>query len=350
MIGGFICNAGQRAARRVRHFRSAVGLKPTVLKAVIRREWGMDIGDWDNVRVFVAAAQSRSLRAAAAQLNISQPTVGRRISEFEARLGTTLLLRSRDGVTLTESGERVLAFAERMQATADRMLASVSESQEYRGVVRFCATDAICGYWLPPLLAELNVKYPEITVDVTVRDAGYVPDLTKMETDLTVVYTEPTDPDVAVIARGAMQMVFCASRSYINAYGMPRQFADIADHMVCIHSMHTRKTGLWDDFAEMLVTHPKVTYRTNSSISLGQAVRSGLGISLQPAAIIERETDIVFIEMCDFKPYSLPFWMVCHSDIKNIPRIRVVIEQIKKGIFKAQSQHGSMTRTLTNAV
>ena len=43
--------------------------------------------DWDDARVFLAVARHGSLRAAGRVLGLSQPTVGRRLSAFEAAFG-----------------------------------------------------------------------------------------------------------------------------------------------------------------------------------------------------------------------------------------------------------------------
>ena len=43
--------------------------------------------DWDGVRVFLAVARHGSLRAAGRALGLSQPTIARRLAEFEATFG-----------------------------------------------------------------------------------------------------------------------------------------------------------------------------------------------------------------------------------------------------------------------
>jgi molybdate transport repressor ModE-like protein len=64
------------------------------------------------VLVFRAVAEVGSFSAAARDLHLSQPSVSRAIAGLEAELGLELLRRGRDGVTLTEAGERLLARAQ----------------------------------------------------------------------------------------------------------------------------------------------------------------------------------------------------------------------------------------------
>ncbi len=63
---------------------------------------------------FVAAAEHRSFRRAAAALNISQPTLSKRIREFEERLGMALFNRSTGGAHLTPDGREFVLAAKRI--------------------------------------------------------------------------------------------------------------------------------------------------------------------------------------------------------------------------------------------
>lgn len=74
-----------------------------------------------HLRFFVAAAEHRSFRRAAAALNITQPTLSKRIRELEARLGTLLFERTTGGVHLTAQGEEFLVVAKRVLADIDGM-------------------------------------------------------------------------------------------------------------------------------------------------------------------------------------------------------------------------------------
>jgi DNA-binding transcriptional LysR family regulator len=75
-----------------------------------------------HLRYFLAVADSRSLRRAAEHLNISQPPLGRQITQLEEEIGVRLFARSTSGVVLTEAGQELLVHArdiiERMATAA----------------------------------------------------------------------------------------------------------------------------------------------------------------------------------------------------------------------------------------
>ena len=74
-----------------------------------------------HLRYVVAAAEHRSFRRAAAALNITQPTLSKRIRELEDRLGVLLFERSTGGAHVTAEGEDFVAGARRVLAELDQM-------------------------------------------------------------------------------------------------------------------------------------------------------------------------------------------------------------------------------------
>src|SRR6185312_7297882 len=88
--------------------------------------------DWDDIRVFLAAARHGSLRGAGRALRLSQPTIGRRLAGFEAAMGGPALFdRLPDGLRLTAAGEAMIPAAEQIEQAAlafERRSAAASPS------------------------------------------------------------------------------------------------------------------------------------------------------------------------------------------------------------------------------
>jgi len=69
--------------------------------------------DWDDVRVFLAVAREGSMRAAGRALGLSQPTIARRLTAFEATFGgASLFDRLPEGLHLNAAGEQLVPAAE----------------------------------------------------------------------------------------------------------------------------------------------------------------------------------------------------------------------------------------------
>ena len=150
-----------------------------------------------HLRYVVAAADHSSFRRAAAVLNITQPTLSKRIRELEDRLGVLLFERSTGGAQLTalgedfvESARRVLAELELMENRAragKRGEAGRLEIGFYTSLSTGPLRDTIFTF------AEQHVQ-----VDVNVTEdarATLIPLLARGVIDIVVVLGDPTYTD-----------------------------------------------------------------------------------------------------------------------------------------------------------
>jgi len=115
------------------------------------------LGDWDDVRFFLAVAKTGSFSAAATQLNTKQTTVGRRIQALERRLGAKLFDRHRHGMEVTPAARGVLVQAESMLSNAtsiERHLAGLD--REMAGVVRSCPSRGTSQWAAIPSVAAMR--------------------------------------------------------------------------------------------------------------------------------------------------------------------------------------------------
>ncbi len=67
-------------------------------------EWRTVKFDWNRVRAFLVTAEEGSLSAAAKALDMSQPTLGRQVTQLENELGVALFVRKGRGLSLTANG------------------------------------------------------------------------------------------------------------------------------------------------------------------------------------------------------------------------------------------------------
>jgi len=77
--------------------------------------------DLDDLSLFRHVAEAGSITGGARLANIALAAASTRIRGMEDRLGTTLLLRSRQGVVLTPAGHALLTHARTLLAQAERM-------------------------------------------------------------------------------------------------------------------------------------------------------------------------------------------------------------------------------------
>ena len=109
--------------------------------------------NWDDLHVFLTLARAGKLTNVAKQLDVSHPTVARRIKALEDAIGTRLFDRLPDRYALTTAGEDLLADAEAMEQAAQSIeRRSVGLGETSTGPVRISAGEAMTAF----LAAHLN--------------------------------------------------------------------------------------------------------------------------------------------------------------------------------------------------
>jgi DNA-binding transcriptional LysR family regulator len=168
---------------------------------------------WEDARIFLAVAESKSLSAAARLLHAAQPTLSRRIAQLEARIGEPLFARSVAGMTLTGPGERMLEPARHMaQWAAELGRAAEERTTAPSGVVRVTAPPGIASDLLAPFAAFLRQALPSLRLEV-IANVRYL-DVARREADLALRFERPPQRDVVSLADIALAPAAYASPRY----------------------------------------------------------------------------------------------------------------------------------------
>lgn len=111
--------------------------------------------------------QQGSLTAAAAALCLTQSALSHTIKKLEQQLGTNIWLREGRALRLTQAGEYILAFANRVLpqfALAEERIAQYARGE--RGTLRIGMECHPCYQWLLKLVSPYLAQWPDVDVDV----------------------------------------------------------------------------------------------------------------------------------------------------------------------------------------
>ena len=115
------------------------------------------------LRYFLAAAQEENITRAADLLHVTQPTLSRQIMDLERELDVTLMLRGKNGLTLTDDGVFFRQRAQEIVELADRLEKNFAERQgSVGGMVVIGASEVGGSQTLAKLIREFSEKYPAV--------------------------------------------------------------------------------------------------------------------------------------------------------------------------------------------
>ncbi|WDH20883.1 LysR family transcriptional regulator [Pseudomonas chlororaphis] len=123
----------------------------------------------DRLRTLVAIVDLGSFAEAARALNLAPPTVSLHIADLEARVGGSLLSRTRGRVQPSAIGETLVERARRLLADAEQALEDVQRQVlGLAGRVRLGASTGAIAQLLPQALETLGQRHPGIDLQVAV--------------------------------------------------------------------------------------------------------------------------------------------------------------------------------------
>jgi len=288
--------------------------------------------DWSLVRSFLAVLDHGSLLGAARQLNASQPTIGRHVTELENHLGIVLFDRTGRGLIPTESALRLAESARVMQIGADQLARSaMGAEQSNAGTVRISASQPIACFALPAVLAQMRLTLPQIQIELVASNS--VSNLLKREADIAIRMVQPEQATLVARKIGKVAIRTCAHQDYLRRRGVPRQPADLLSHDLIGSD---RNDEILKGFTAMGfgVTRENFAFRTDDLIVVWQAVRAGLGIGFVSEHLIRTDPAVVPV-LSKLAIEPLPVWLAVHREIRTNKRIRAVYDFLSEALAGA---------------
>lgn len=127
------------------------------------------------LQVFHTVARLLSFTKAAETLHMTQPAVTFQVRQLEDYFNTRLFDRTHNRISLTQAGERVFEYSERILDLYGEMDNSVRElTGEISGVLMLGASTTIAEYMLPEMLGQFKKKYPNLVVRLKVGNTDGV--------------------------------------------------------------------------------------------------------------------------------------------------------------------------------
>jgi DNA-binding transcriptional LysR family regulator len=230
-------------------------------------------------RVFVRAAETGSFSRAGRELGLSQPSVSRIISELEARLGVTLLLRSTRRITVTDAGSLFLDRAREILADIEDAEDAARGLDSLRGTIRLVIPIMYGTREIIPRLATFLGTHPLLRVELSVADQRQ--DLVAEGADVAIRVGDLEDSTFGARKLATLTRMLVASPTYLAARGTPKTPADLAAHD-CIFGPGNFGRASWSfrrgDSEISVDLHGRI--QTNSGPGMFASAIAGLGIAM----------------------------------------------------------------------
>jgi LysR family transcriptional regulator, regulatory protein for tcuABC len=291
------------------------------------------------LRYFVRVVELGSMGRAAADLGVVTSALSQQISRLESELATRLLSRSATGVLPTDAG---LAFLRQAQLALRHADDAVRAAQQQRlsghvSVGLAPTTGAVLGL---PLMQAMRERYPGVRLHLVESLSGYLTDmLNARRLDLAVLFRadDARRWSVMPLLRERLFVIGAPALPGLKAGGRLRLASLGALPLILPTGPHGLRSTLDTAFAAARVA-PNIVAEIDSLAMLMDAVRAGLGATLQPGAAIARVDagSLVVREVADAAA-SRPSLLVSVSDDELSPAAlatRVVLADVARDLVR----------------
>ena len=150
--------------------------------------------DLYKLKTFRTVGVFLNFNKAAKVLNCAQSTISAQIKSLEEEIGELLFKRIKKRVVLTEAGEKMLFYANKLLSMEEEALADISSKKNPTGTIRLMVPESIAANYFPKLIQEFLITYPTINFDISnCSQSGLEVELRSESVDLAFLFSESTD-------------------------------------------------------------------------------------------------------------------------------------------------------------
>ena len=265
--------------------------------------------NWDDLRFVLAVAEAGTVSEAARRIGVNHATVLRRVAAFEQRHGSAIFEKTRVGYAIPPDRLRVIEALREVdravQAVSRLMLGNLAPLS---GAIRLTSTDSLCQIALPPMLAEIRIKAPDLRFDLYSTNAHL--ELGRLQADITVRPALQLPDDLFGIR--CAQLGFAAYTSACN---------DPLVRWLGIGGPSARSVAsAWLD-ANVDPAH--IVGAADSFLILREMAAAGQGRAILPCFLGDGDPRLIRLHSV-VPRMSVNLWVASHVDLADTPRIRSV--------------------------
>lgn len=248
--------------------------------------------DLNLLRAFVRIVEAGSISGGARQLNLPQPTLSRHLKTLEGHCGTALLRRDTHQMCLTEAGQRFLTDVRAVLAHADEAQQRLHEDRtKLSGHLRLFATIDCGQFMVTRLVSAFLQQHPKVTASLGISNRPL--HMIQEGCDVGIQPGKITDESVVARPAGMIRLSLAAAPSLLARMPAPKKPADLEawpwTSLAGSQFWGAREIRLFgrNSAEHGLRITPVLTCEGVTSIR--EAARSGLGISVLPDWMIEKD-------------------------------------------------------------
>jgi len=252
-----------------------------------------------DLRIFRTVAHEGSITKAAARLGYVQSNVTARVQQLESELGTVLFLRNNRGVTLSASGKKLLAYADKIVGLLDEAAKALTAVDEPGGPLLIGSTQTAAAVRMPKLLASYNRQYPNVLLSLTTGHTQFLMEkVLQYELDGAFIGGPCEHPELQAAPAFDEQLVLA------SAPGVALLEEAVAKPLL-VYSRGCSYRDILEKWLQSMNRAQPVVMEFGILEAIIGGVSAGLGVSLLPMSVVRKHAAEGMLRIHEIpEPYS----------------------------------------------
>ena len=259
------------------------------------------------LQVFYTVARLLSFTKAAETLHMTQPAVTFQVRQLEDHFNTRLFDRTHNKIVLTDAGQKVYFYAEKIFELNSEMEHSLRAlSEDTSGTLSIGGSTTIAQYTFPTLLKGFREKYPELSIRICEANTeGIVAKVESSMIDLGIVEAPVSNQDLDVEIFRADELVLIMHPEHELAKKEHVKPLDIINlPFITREEGSGTKSVIFDYFTKHNIekNNINICMELGNSESVKGAVETGIGVSILSKTTIEKELQLKRLSYVPLNP------------------------------------------------
>lgn len=247
--------------------------------------------EFSQLEALITIAQEHSFSRAAEQMARTQPAISIAIKKLEEEIGVALLDRSRKTVALTDAGEVLFEYAQKIVNLRAEAVNAIKELQQlHHGKVTIGANESTSLYLLPRIILAYRQQYPRVKLEVFRTFSEQLPRLVKEHRlDFALQAYDPQDSQLATFPILEDELVLIMHPQHRLAKKRKVTVHELGNESFLAHNV---KSPARDKVVQFFRDHQvplNISIELATIETIKRFVAMGMGLAIVPRLCVEEE-------------------------------------------------------------
>ena len=243
---------------------------------------------------FSKAAELSNFTEAAKALKLSQPAVSQRVHALEKSIGMPLFRRRGGRVLLTETGQRLYEYAQRILDLHREARRKISGKEPpVAGELLLAASSVPGDHLLPALLSVFGRKHPHIQVRATVSDSmTAMAQVERGQASLGLVGRKTENPHLEFKYLASDKMVLVVPKGHVLSRRKKVSLKELTRHPLVLREAGSGLRHCFEKSLEQAgksLADLRIALELGSNEAINEAVLRGIGVALLSTYTVQKE-------------------------------------------------------------